>query len=63
MGDKPKHVNWIADGYKYECIEGKVNGTPAKLVADTGAEITVVPGNFVYEGQMLANTVEIIGAT
>ncbi len=30
---------------------------------DTGAEITVVPGDFVYDGQILPDTVEIVGAT
>ena len=30
---------------------------------DMGTEITIVPGNLVYEGQILPDTVEIVGVT
>ena len=62
-GEKPKYVNWVAVTSTSETIPGKVNGFTTDLVVDTGAEITVIPGNLVYEGQILPDTVEIVGAT
>ncbi len=44
-------------------MSGKVNGLQTEFVVDTGAEITVVPGNLVYENQLLPESIEIVGAT
>ena len=62
-GEKPKCVNWVAVTSTSEIILGKVNGFTTDLEVDTGTEITVVLGNLVYEGQILPDTVEIVGAT
>ena len=56
-------MNWVAVTSTSETISGKVNGFTTDLVVDTCAEITVVPGNLVYEGQILPDRVEIVGAT
>ena len=62
-GSKPKHTNWLAVGSNFTLIEGKVNGFKCEIAPDTGTEITVVPGNLVYESQLLPETVEVRGAT
>ncbi len=62
-GSKPKHNNWLAVGTDFPLVEGKVNGLKCTIAPDTGAEITVVPGNLVYESQLLPGTVEVRGAT
>ncbi len=62
-GDKPKKCNWVAVKSGGHSVEGKVYGLKSQFVVDTGVEITVVPGNLVYESQLLPETVEILGAT
>ncbi len=62
-GDRPKTCNLVAVKSDGHSVEGKVNGFESQFVVDTGAEITIVPGNLVYESQLLPDTVEILGAT
>ncbi len=62
-GEKPKKCNWVATNSDVPTISGKVNDTDAEFVVDTGAEITIVPGNLVYESQLLPDTVCVRGAT
>ncbi len=62
-GSKPKHNNWLAVGTDFPLVERKVNGLKCMIAPDTGAEITVFPGNLVYESQLLPGTVEVRGAT
>ncbi len=38
-------------------VEGKVTGFKSQFVVDMGAEITSMPGNLVYESQLLPDTV------
>ena len=54
-------MNWVAVTSTSETIPGKINGSTTNLVVDMGAEITIVLGNLVYEGQILPDTVEIVG--
>ncbi len=63
QGDRPKKCNWVAATANCGTVSGKVNGLQTEFVVDTGAEITVVPGNLVYENQLLPESIEIVGAT
>ena len=47
----------VADGTDYPLIDGKVNGLACKFAPDTGAQITVVPDNLVFQDQVLEDTV------
>ncbi len=38
-----------------------MNGTKCQIVPDTGAEITIVPGFFVYEHQLRDKKVQVSG--
>ncbi len=51
LGKKPKHLDWVAVTSTNGTIPGKVNGFTTDLVMDTGAEITVISGDLLYEGQ------------
>ncbi len=62
-GEKPKKCNWVATNSDVPTISGKVNYIDAEFVVDAGAEITIVPGNLVYESQLLPDTVCVRGAT
>ena len=44
-----------------ETIPGKINGFTTDLVVDMGTEITIVPGNLIYEGHILPDRVGILG--
>ncbi len=54
-------ANWIAvrDGSRH--VEGYVNGIMCKIIPDTGAEITVVPGCLVYDDQLCDESVSVRG--
>ncbi len=54
-------ANWIAvrDGSRH--VEGYVNGIKCKIIPDTGAEITVVPGCLVYDDQLCDESVSVRG--
>ncbi len=56
-GSRPRNANMVADGTDYPLIDGKVNGLACKFAPDTGAQITVVPDNLVFQDQVLGDTV------
>ncbi len=58
-GRGPYHANLAEVKNITTHIVGIVNGEECPIVADTGAEITIVPGNLVYEGQITYEAVEI----
>ena len=58
-GRGPYHANLAEVKNITTHIVGIVNGEECPIVADTGAEITIVPGNLVYEGQITDEAVEI----
>ncbi len=55
------NTSWVAvrDGSRH--VEGYVNGTKCRIVPDTGAEITIVPGCLVYDDQLSDETVRVRG--
>ena len=55
------NTNWVAVREKSPYVEGFVNGTKCQIVPDTGAEITIVPGFFVYEHQLRDKKVQVSG--
>ncbi len=55
------NTNWVAVREKSPYVEGFVNGTKCQIVPDTGAEITIVPGCFVYEHQLRDEKVRVRG--
>ncbi len=58
-GRGPYHANLAEVKNKTTHVIGVVNGEECPIVADTGAEITIVPSNLVYEGQITDEVVEI----
>ncbi len=48
----------VADGTDYPLIDGKVNGLACKFAPDTGAQITVVPDNLVFQDQVQQTEIE-----
>ena len=57
----PVRVNWNQTTTTNNSIKGKVNGHQADIIIDTGAQITVVPGNFVYTDDLTDDIVYILG--
>ncbi len=58
-GRGPYHANLAEVKNKTTHVIGVVNGEECPIVADTGAEITIVPSDLVYEGQITDEVVEI----
>ena len=58
---RPATVNWSQTNATVSSIKGIVNGHEADIIIDTGAEITVVPGKFVYRDDLTEETVSILG--
>ena len=58
---RPATVNWNQTTATTSSIQGLVNGHEASVIIDTGAQITVVPGKFVYDYDLTGETVSIIG--
>ena len=54
-------VNWSQTDTTVNSIKGIINGHEAEVVIDTGAQITVVPGKFVYSDNLTGDTVSILG--
>ena len=54
-------VNWSQTDTTVNSIKGIINGHEAEVVIDTGAQITVVPGKFVYSDNLTGETVSILG--
>ena len=58
---RPATVNWNQTTTTTSSIEGLVNGHEASVIIDTGAQITVVPGKFVYDDDLTGETISIMG--
>ncbi len=55
------HTNWVSVSNGSPSVAGFVNGSKCKIVPDTGAEISVVPGCFVYGDQLTGEKVDVKG--
>ena len=58
---RPATVNWSQTNATVSSIKGIVNGHEADVIIDTSAQITVVPGKFVYTDDLTGETVSILG--
>ena len=58
---RPATVNWNQTYTTDGVIKGQVNNQDVDIVVDTGAQITVVRGKFVYTDNLTGNTVSILG--
>ena len=54
-------VNWSQTSDTVNSIKGIINGHEADVVIDTGAQITVVPGKFIFSDNLTGETVSILG--
>ena len=54
-------MNWSQTNDIVSSIKGTVNGHTADIILDTGAQITVVPGKFIYEDNLTGESVDILG--
>ncbi len=55
------NTNWVSVRNGAPNVMGFVNGTKCKIVPDTGAEISIVPGCLVYGDQLTGEQVEVRG--
>ncbi len=55
------NTNWVSVRNGAPHVFGFVNGTKCKIVPDTGAEISIVPGCLVYGDQLTGEQVEVKG--
>ncbi len=53
--------NWVSVKNGAPHVMGFVNGTRCKIVPDTGAEISIVPGCLVYGDQLIGDLVDVKG--
>ena len=58
---RPATVNWSQTRNTVNSIQGTVNGYKADITIDTGAQITVVPGKFIYDDNLTGQTIDILG--
>ena len=58
---RPYVVNWSATSYSNCVIPGKVNDHDVDIMIDTGAQITTVPGIYVYTDNLTGESVSILG--
>ena len=58
---RPATVNWSQTKNTVNSIQGTVNGYKAEITIDTGAQITVVPGKFIYDDNLTGETIDILG--
>ena len=58
---RPATVNWSQTCDTVNSIKGVINGHDADVVIDMGAQITVVPGKFIYSDNLTGETVSILG--
>ena len=58
---RPATVNWSQTNNMVNSITGTVNGYKADITLDTGAQITVVPGKFIYDDNLTGETIDILG--
>ncbi len=55
------NTNWVSVENGAPHVMGFVNGTRCKIVPDTGAEISIVPGCLVYGDQLTGELVDVKG--
>ena len=60
---RPVTVNWGKTNKVDSVVLGQVNQQDAEIIVDTGAQITVVPGKYVYTGNLTGDIVSILGVT
>ncbi len=53
--------NWVSIRSGAPYVTGFVNGSQCKIVPDTGAEISIVPGCLVYGDQLTGEQVDVKG--
>ena len=58
---RPLTVNWGKTNKVDSVVLGQVNQQDAELIVDTGAQITVVPGKYVYTDNLTGDIVSILG--
>ena len=58
---RPATVNWGQTTKEVSSIKGSVNGHTADIILDTGAQVTVVPGKYIYEDDLTGRTIDIVG--
>ena len=58
---RPYVVNWGATNYSNCVVPGKVNEHDVELMIDTGAQITIVPGIYVYTDNLTGDSIPILG--
>ncbi len=55
------NTNWVSVRNGAPHVIGFVNGSQSKIVPDTGAEISIVPGCLVYGDQLMGEQVDVKG--
>ena len=58
---RPATVNWSQTNDSIDSFKGLVNGHEAEIILDTGAQVTVVPGKFIYTDNLTGNNISILG--
>ena len=58
---RPVTVNWGKTNKVDSVVLGQVNQQDAEIIVDTGAQITVVPGRYVYTDNLTGDIVSILG--
>ena len=58
---RPATVSWGHTVDAVKSVKGIVNGYKADIILDTGAQITVVPGKYIYEDNLTGHTIDILG--
>ena len=58
---RPVNVNWGQTTKEVSSIKGSVNGHIADIILDTGAQVTVVPGKYIFEDNLTGETIDIVG--
>ena len=57
---RPYVVNWGATNYSNCVVPAKVNDHSVEMMIDTGAQITIVPGIYVYTDNLTGDSVPIL---
>ena len=58
---RPVTVNWGKTNKVDSVVLGQVNQQDAEIIVDTGAQMTVVPGKYVYTDNLTGDIVSILG--
>ena len=57
----PVTINWGKTNKVDSVVLGQANQQDAEIIVDTGAQITVVPGKYVYTDNLTGDIVSILG--